>query len=84
MTGVSGLSGVFCVFCWTTFSKTYMFCWTIFSGTYILLDYIFLDICFAGLHLLRHMLVIEGLSLKSIGTTQLMCLGIIEVQTIVS
>ena len=65
MTGVSGLSGVFCVFCWTTFPKIYMFCWTIFSETYVLL-------------------VIEGLSLKSIGTTQLMCLGIIEVQTIVS
>ena len=41
-------------------------------------------LCFAGLHFLRHMLVIDGLSLKSLGTTQLICLGIIEVQTIVS
>ena len=65
-------------------------CFVCFAGLHFLKH-----IYFAGLYFLRHMfcwttssikhmLVIEGLSLKSIGTTQLMCLGIIEVQTIVS
>ena len=66
-------------------------CFVCFAGLHFLKH-----ICFAGLYFLGHifcwtifsetyvLLVIEGLSFKSIGTTQLMCLGIIEVQTIVS